>query len=48
MSKWLEIWTVYYWEHMEDTVILVEWIVHLSCVFIIPPNYINKLRNVLK
>jgi hypothetical protein len=48
LSKWLEIWTVDFWEHLEDTIILVEFIMHFLYVFMIPPNYLNKLRKCIK
>jgi hypothetical protein len=48
MSKWLESWTLDFWEHMSATVSLVEFIVQFWYVFIIPPNYLNKLRKCIK
>jgi hypothetical protein len=48
MSKWFQIWTVDFWEHVWATVILVEFMVHIWLVFIIPPNYLNKLRKCIK
>jgi hypothetical protein len=33
---------------MQATIIFVEFIVHFWCMFIKPPYYPNKLRNVLK
>jgi hypothetical protein len=44
----LEIFIVAYWGHIRAIVIFVEIIVHLCYMFIISPNYLNKLRNALK
>jgi hypothetical protein len=43
MFKCSEIFTVAYWEHMLVAVIFVEFTVHFCYIFIISPNYLNKL-----
>ena len=48
MLKWYGTFTVVYWEHLEDTVILWEFIVHIGYMFVIFPNYLIKLIKAFK
>jgi uncharacterized membrane protein len=48
MSKCNEIYIVVYWEHILATVIFVDFTVPFWYMFMKPPYYPNKLRNVLK
>jgi hypothetical protein len=48
MSKWLEIYTVDYYDDMVATIIFVEFIVQFCYRFIKSPRHLNKLRNASK
>jgi hypothetical protein len=43
LFKSYEIYILVYWEHIRATVIFVEFNVHVCYMFIISPNYLNKI-----